>query len=263
MAYPLLQDRAMKNTICLFDLDGTLCREEQVVLPEMHILLSQLRQQCAIGYVSGGPISKQQRQLSNNSVPVTSLFDFCFAENGVTAFRMGLRLPGTSLIEWIGEPHYKAFVTWVQRYIADSDLPSKRGSFVELRNGNMNVSPIGQLANYDEMDEFERYDRVHGIRSTMIEALERQFANLELQYAIGGQTCFDAFPVGWDKTYCLRHIEAEKQRSGITYNQIHFFGDKILKGQDDFELYEDRRTIGHVVVSLEDTMKQLRDLVDL
>jgi phosphomannomutase len=229
----------------------------------MHSLLCRLRHKCAIGYVSGGDLAKQQRQLSTHSVPVTSLFDFCFAENGLIAFRMGVPLSGTSFIEWIGEIKYKAFISWVLKYIANLDIPVKRGTFVEFRNGMVNISPIGQGASYAEMDEFQRYDKAHGIRKTMVEALERQFPDLGMKYSIGGKVCFDAFPAGWDKTYCLRHIEAENERSGLVYDEIHFFGDMPQKGGNDHELYEDERTIGHTVVNPKDTMRQLRELFDL
>jgi hypothetical protein len=39
----------------------------------------------------------------------------------------------------------------------------------------------------------------------------------------GGQISFDCFPTGWDKTYCLRHVENDG------YTKIHFFGDKTFK----------------------------------
>jgi phosphomannomutase len=74
----------------------------QAVSPEMHSLLSRLRYKCAISYVSGSYLAKRQEQLSTPSVPVTSLFDFCFAKNGLTAFKMGVPLSSTS-IDWIGE----------------------------------------------------------------------------------------------------------------------------------------------------------------
>lgn len=87
------------------------------------------------------------------------------------------------------------------------------------------------------------------------------------RYSIGGQISFDVFPTGWDKTYCLRHIEAEKDTSkglsGIDYKNIHFFGDKAYKGGNDYEIYEDSRTIGHSVKNPEDTMKILNELFQL
>lgn len=235
----------------------------QPASPEMLSLLSRLRHQCAIGYVSGSNLAKSQEQLSTPSVPVTSLFDFCFAENGLTAFKLGVPLSSASFVEWIGETKYKALVNWVLKYIADLDIPIKRGTFVEFRNGMVNISPIGRDASNAERDEFQRYDKEHAIRKTMVEALEREFPDLGLTYSIGGQLSFDAFPVGWDKTYCLRHMEAEKEKSGLVYDKIHFFGDMTQKGGNDHELYEDGRTIGHTVADPEDTMRQLKETFDL
>ena len=85
-----------------------------------------------------------------------------------------------------------------------------------------------------------------------------------LSYSIGGQISFDVFPTGWDKTYCLQHIENEKNLpGGVDYTTIHFFGDKTYKGGNDYEIYEDSRTIGHSVKSPEETMEELKKLFDL
>jgi len=35
-----------------------------------------------------------------------------------------------------------------------------RGTFIEFRNGMLNVSPIGRNCSQEERDEFERYDKV-------------------------------------------------------------------------------------------------------
>ena len=53
-----------------------------------------------------------------------------------------------------------------------------------------------------------------------MEVLRKEFADYSLKFSIGGQISFDVFPIGWDKTYCLKHVESEG------YKQIHFFGDK-------------------------------------
>lgn len=227
----------------------------------MLALLQRLRRRCAVGYVSGGTLKKQEQQLGHGSASsVFSLFDFCFAENGLAAWRLGCRLPTTSFIEHVGEAEYKAFVNWVLRYIADLDIPIKRGTFLEFRHGNVNISPIGQGASHAESAEFEQYDREHGVRRIMIEAMTRQFAHLNLRYAVGGTICFDVFPEGWDKTYCLQHLKSEKDRSGVVYSEIHFFGDKTYPGGNDYELYMDGRTIGHTVAGPEDTAEQIRNL---
>ena len=79
-------------------------------------LLSELRHKVAIGYVGGSDLSKQQEQLGSTTVPVTSLFDFCFPENGLSAFRLGEKLASQSFIGWIGEEKYKGLVKWCVRF---------------------------------------------------------------------------------------------------------------------------------------------------
>lgn len=96
-------------------------------------LLSALRHKCAIGFVGGSDLVKQQEQLGTPSIPVTGLFDFCFAENGLTAYRLGQQLVSTSFIGWLGQEKYKQLVNFCLRYIADLDIPVKTGTFVEFR----------------------------------------------------------------------------------------------------------------------------------
>lgn len=49
--YSPLQDRPIKETICLFDVDGTLSPARQAASMEMLQTLSALRHKCAIGFV--------------------------------------------------------------------------------------------------------------------------------------------------------------------------------------------------------------------
>jgi len=75
---------------------------------------------------------------------------------------------------------------------------------------------------------------------------------------------FDVFPTGWDKTYCLRHLENDKTLpGGVEYTTIHFFGDKTHLGGNDYEIFNDPRTVGHTVKNPTDTMAQLKELFDL
>ena len=121
----------------------------------MQTILHELRKMVAIGYVSGSDLVKQQEQLVTSNVSVTSLFDFCFAENGHTAYKLGLPLASHSFIKWLGEPRYKELVKFILHYVADLDIPVKRGTFVEFRNGMINVSPIGRNASQEERNAYE------------------------------------------------------------------------------------------------------------
>ena len=53
-------------------------------------------------------------------------FDFAFAENGLTAYKLGKQLPSQSYIKFIGEERHKTLVNFILHYIADIDIPIKR-----------------------------------------------------------------------------------------------------------------------------------------
>lgn len=183
-SYPPLSHRPIKNTIVLFDVDGTLTPARQSASPAMLSLLSTLRQHVAIGYVGGSDLAKQQEQLGQANISVTSLFDYCFAENGLTAYRLGQPLASQSFINWLGEAKYQRLVKFVLRYIADLDLPVMRGTFVEFRNGMVNISPVGRNASLREREEFQEWDRQTGTRRKMVEVLKREFADLGLTWVL-------------------------------------------------------------------------------
>ena len=53
-------------------------------------------------------------------------FDYAFAENGLTAFKLGNQLPAQSFIKFLGEDKYKVLVKFILHYLADMDIPIKR-----------------------------------------------------------------------------------------------------------------------------------------
>ncbi|KAJ1562621.1 Phosphomannomutase, partial [Nowakowskiella sp. JEL0078] len=108
-----------------------------------------------------------------------------------------------------------------------------------------------------ERDAYEIFDKENNIRSKFVTTLKETFFDYGLTYSIGGQISFDVFPEGWDKTFCLKHLEGEG------FDTIHFFGDKYFKGGNDYEIYNHPATIGHAVESPLDTMRILNELFDL
>ncbi len=86
----------------------------------------------------------------------------------------------------------------------------------------------------------------------MVAALEARFADFGLKYSIGGQISFDVFPIGWDKTYCLRFLEE--------FDEVHFFGDKVEPGGNDHEIYVHSRVKGHATTGPEATKQMCEEL---
>ncbi|THU91510.1 eukaryotic phosphomannomutase [Dendrothele bispora CBS 962.96] len=246
-------DRTYKKLV-LFDVDGTLTPARQPASPEMLQVLKDLRKKVVVGFVGGSDLVKISEQLSVNGSNVIEDFDYAFAENGLTAYKMGKPLASQSFINYVGEDRYKPLVNFILHYIADMDIPIKRGTFVEFRNGMINVSPMGRNATIQERSDFETYDKKHGLRAAFVKVLQEKFADYDLTFSIGGKISFDVFPRGWDKTYALRHVEDQG------FEEIHFFGDKTYKGGNDYELFADPRTIGHSVSSPDDTIRILKEL---
>ncbi|EGV61239.1 Phosphomannomutase 1 [Yamadazyma tenuis] len=242
------------KTLVLFDVDGTLTPARLEVSDEMKQTLKKLREKVVIGFVGGSDLSKQVEQLG---ATVLEDFDYCFSENGLTAYKLGKELASQSFIGWIGEEKYNKLIKFILKYLSEIDIPVRRGTFVEFRNGMINVSPVGRNASTKERNEFEIFDKKANIRTKMVEALRENFADFGLTYSIGGQISFDVFPTGWDKTYCLQHVANEG------FEEIHFFGDKSYKGGNDYEIYTDERTIGHAVDSPADTIRILNEIFKL
>ena len=242
-----------KKRIALFDVDGTLTIARGEVTPEMNNFLAALREKIVIGTVGGSDFPKQQEQLGND---VQQRFDYCFGENGLTAFKGEEQLGSQSFREYLGEDKLRELINFLLQYLANlTDVPVKRGTFIEYRNGMLNVSPIGRACSRSERNEFEVWDKESKCRETMVAVLEKEFGErFGLTFSIGGQISFDVFPTGWDKTYCLQFLEKDG------YDEIHFFGDKTYKGGNDYEIFHSEKTIGHTVTSPEDTMAQCREL---
>ncbi len=237
----------MSKKIVLFDVDGTLTIPRNMVKKNMLDFLQELNTKVDVGIVGGSDLSKIKEQLGENTV---ELYDYVFSENGLMAFKDGKFLEEQSLKKYMGEDKLKEFINYTLHYIADLDIPIKRGTFIEFRNGMINVSPIGRNCSQEERDNFETYDKTANIRKTMVNIFQKKYP--ELQFSIGGQISFDVFPRGWDKTYCLKFLEE--------YESIYFFGDKTFEGGNDHEIFISDRTIAYTVKSPEETIRICREI---
>ncbi|GLC41666.1 hypothetical protein PLESTB_000690900 [Pleodorina starrii] len=240
---------AEKKVIAMFDVDGTLTAPRKTATKEMLEFMQELRKKVKVGIVGGSDLHKIAEQLGDG---LLTSYDYVFAENGLVAHKDGAQVAVQSLKSFLGEEKLKEFISFCLHYIADLDIPIKRGTFIEFRNGMLNVSPIGRNCSQQERDEFEKYDETAGVRKAFVTTLKEKFAHLNLTYSIGGQISFDVFPQGWDKTYCLQFL--------TDFDEIHFFGDKTYPGGNDYEIFTSERTVGHTVTSPDDTRKQCTEL---
>merc|ERR1711934_123558 len=259
-------DDAMPK-IVLFDVDGTLSEPRKKSTQEMKTFLQELRKTLPVGIVGGSDLKKIKEQLGDDA---ETAYDYLFSENGLVAHKAGELLATQSLRKHLGEDKPKAFINFTLKEIAEIDIPVKRGTFIEFRNGMLNISPVGRACSQEERDEFEKFDMEHKVREKLINKMKEEFKDEDLlkdmTYSIGGQISFDVFPNGWDKRYALRFVTqcpeyealaADEKKECKIFKEVHFFGDKAFQGGNDFEIYSDERTIGHPVKKYQDTIAEL------
>jgi len=244
----------LTKTVCLFDVDGTLTAPRQRVTQDMEACLQWLKSKVAVGLVGGSDLCKISEQMSVSNQDVTQRYDYVFTENGLVAHKYGKLVSKESIVNYMGEESLQAFINFALRAISDIPLPCKRGTFIEFRSGLINVSPVGRSCSQQEREQFYEHDQKHGVREELVRKFKEKFGDAGLCFVIGGQISIDVFPTGWDKRYCLKHLEAEG------FNTIHFFGDKTEPGGNDYEIYADPRTIGHSVSSPHETIQVVQQL---
>ena len=117
----------------------------------------------------------------------------------------------------------------VERFLEDelaySCFPIRNGNHIERRPGGVNFSILGRDS--DPMlgrKEYIKWDKERLEREDIADRLKNQFPDLNVQ--IGGQTGLDIS--NKDKSQILRDFSKD--------DEIHFFGDMMEEGQNDYPL---------------------------
>ena len=71
--------------------------------------LAALREKVSTGVVGGSDLVKQKEQLGDSP----NMFDYCFPENGLLAFKDGQQIGKTSFLDHIGEERLKKLVNFI------------------------------------------------------------------------------------------------------------------------------------------------------
>ena len=244
------------KTLLLFDIDGTLTPARKAISNDMFECLKKASsfKDIDLATVGGSDLPKAKEQLQSS----IDLFKFIFTENGLVYLDEKKELHKVNKItSYLGYDKLKEFVNFCLKYIADLDIPVKTGTFVELRTGLINVSPIGRNCSQEERDAFDAYNKEHHILEDFREILIQKFSEkFGLEISIGGQISFDVFPNGWDKRYCLQFIEK-------LYDNIIFFGDKGYYGGNDYQIItNDKITKGIRVKKPEETIEYVNKIIE-
>lgn len=240
--------------LLLFDLDGTLTCSRSLIEEDMILFLQKISKNFVLGLVGGSDLNKIQEQLRGKAF---QLFTYVFSENGLVYHKNGVLEAKQDFKSFIGSNNLKSLNNFILDYISKLDIPVKTGTFIELRSGMLNVSPIGRNCNQQEREEFEKLDKDLKIREKMINLMKKEFRNINLAFSIGGQISFDIFPKNWNKTFCLSFL---KKEGFSNFDQIYFFGDKTNKGGNDYEIFIHPFIKGFTVDGPKKTMEMIQVL---
>ena len=153
--------------------------------------------------------------------------------------------------DWKISDKVRAFL---QRELYRSSFPVRCNNHIEERPGGVNFSILGrgEGVNLPDREEYVKWDKNTGERVAIAQRLKLEFPELNVQ--IGGQTGLDISD--GDKSQILRDFSRD--------DEIHFFGDMMEEGQNDYPLAKAVKEWGgypHCVKNWEDTRTQLKKFV--
>ena len=128
---------------------------------------------------------------------------------------------------------FKKIINYQDHIVSHYDIPLT-GHFISYRGSMINWCPIGRNATKQDRESFVNFDKTNGFssfRRAILTQLREEFANARIPVTIklGGETSFDIFPDGWDKTYALGHFLDHK---------IWFLGDRCGDNGNDKEIFD-------------------------
>ncbi len=260
--------------IILFDMDGTLtpARQKMDINMEMRLHEAQ-RKGFDIGIITGSDMNYVRHQCSR-------LFDLSLVDSSRIHF---LPCNGTKYIlddkmiyeqnmrDYMGETLWNRLMTLI--IVLQTDLVLEHnipltGHFFDYRGSTLNWCPIGRNAEKQDRDKWKEMDSNYKIRKSFLKQLKTlihtqcthlgdlRTSDVELTVKFGGDTSFDIFPVGWDKTYPLENTDILRD-----YDKIYFVGDRCEQDGNDYEIYEHPKVTGFKTTSPDETIKIMNKIL--
>ena len=228
----------------IFDVDGTLTPSRQQINFEFMCFMIKFCCTYDVYLVTGSDRAKTIEQVGldiyNRSIRVYNCSGADVYVKDKNVYRSQWK-PTRSLINFLSdELDYSAF-------------PHKTGNHIEHRPGGINFSILGR--GDDSMKhrkEYVKWDINTTERILMSDRIKSEFPDLNIQ--IGGETGLDISDS--DKSQILTDFNSE--------DEIHFFGDMMLEGQNDYPLAKALKEMGgfpHHVKNWEDTRTRLSEFM--
>tara|TARA_B000000557_G_C20734537_1_gene425790 strand:- start:18 stop:722 length:705 start_codon:yes stop_codon:yes gene_type:complete len=202
----------------IFDVDGTLTPSRKKIESEFAEFFLEFIKNNHVSLVTGSDREKTLEQVTpeiyNSCKRVYNCSGSDVYEGDLIVYRNDWELPKD-----------------VERFLQDeldfSQFPIRNGNHIERRPGGINFSILGRDS--DPMlgrKEYISWDNIHSERKFISLRIMDMFPDITV--ALGGQTGIDIGPKGSDKSQILRDFDKT--------DDVHFFGDMMNEGQNDYPL---------------------------
>ncbi len=234
-----------KENIILFDMDGTLTPARMPIEEDIVGALNNLSNYAKIGIVTGSGMDYLLQQCSrlwsrdfDNSVDPNNIM--LMPCNGTQVYSWDKNLwKSTFSLDMkseIGAVGYSEIIYSIlgSQIFFMKLYPSMpvSGNFVSYRGSMINWCPIGRDCSRKDRATFSDEDINNRIRKflkqTFASRLSRDLLS-SLKITMGGDTSFDIYPVGWDKSFALSHVKDK-----VSW----FVGDRCFDDGNDRAIYE-------------------------
>ena len=204
-------------TVYVFDVDGTLTPSRDIIDSNFESFLLDWVTLRNVHLITGSDYEKTLEQIGPELAERVTAVHNCAGNSrwsrGQEIYRSEWTIPAEAR-------------TWLEQKLEESKFALRTGNHIEERCGLVNFSTIGRGANRAERMIYVKFDNLHKERQQLTKEFNEEFPGLEA--SVGGETGIDIYEKGHNKAQLLSYLEEVEE--------IHFFGDAIYEGGNDWPL---------------------------
>jgi phosphomannomutase len=215
----------------VFDIDGTLTPARLPIDLEFEAYFLEWIQGKKVYLISGSDYAKSLEQVGETILHAVAA---SFNTAGNICYKKGKEIYRN---EWTAPSE---LVSLLEMYMKESTFPVRAGRHFEHRIGMLNFSIVGRDCTREQRKAYNEFDNEVHERKRFCSEIMEKFP--EIEATVGGQISIDIYALGSNKAQIIEHLDGN----------IHFFGDKTKKGENDYAIASKLLTPPNLVSTVRD-----------